>query len=87
MLFPVSISPIAHTSFIAGPILLGVKTPTFEGGRSSSSVSDEGLLYPDVAAGGDWKELPRHRDEEQVQLDVNRSFIYYPNSMSACIGH
>lgn len=26
-----------------------------------------------------WKELPRHRDEDQVQLDVNRSFVYYPN--------
>lgn len=23
--------------------------------------------------------LPRHRDEDQVQLDVNRSFVYYPN--------
>lgn len=33
--------------------------------------------------GGDWKELPRHRDEDQVQLDVNRSFIYYPNSLSS----
>lgn len=27
-----------------------------------------------------WRELPRHRDEDQVKLDVNRSFIYYPNS-------
>ncbi len=26
-----------------------------------------------------WKELPRHRDEDQVQLDVNRAFVYYPN--------
>ncbi|KAK6219550.1 GTPase-activating protein gyp10 [Colletotrichum tabaci] len=26
-----------------------------------------------------WKDLPRHRDEEQVALDVNRAFIYYPN--------
>ncbi|KAG7102824.1 GTPase-activating protein gyp10 like [Verticillium longisporum] len=32
--------------------------------------------------GGDWKELPRHRDEDQVQLDVNRSFIYYPNNQT-----
>ncbi|GJC88266.1 GTPase-activating protein gyp10 [Colletotrichum liriopes] len=28
---------------------------------------------------GSWKDLPRHRDEEQVALDVNRAFIYYPN--------
>lgn len=26
----------------------------------------------------DWQRLPPHRDEHQVQLDVNRSFIYYP---------
>ncbi|RAK99109.1 TBC domain-containing protein [Aspergillus ibericus CBS 121593] len=25
-----------------------------------------------------WDELPPHVDEEQVQLDVNRSFVYYP---------
>lgn len=28
----------------------------------------------------DWRELPPHRDEDQVRLDVNRSFIYYPSS-------
>ncbi|KAL9119387.1 MAG: hypothetical protein Q9187_004064, partial [Circinaria calcarea] len=27
----------------------------------------------------DWRYLPRHRDEDQVKLDVNRSFVYYPN--------
>ncbi|PBP25984.1 GTPase-activating protein gyp10 [Diplocarpon rosae] len=27
---------------------------------------------------GEWKKLPRHRDEDQVRLDVERSFIYYP---------
>ncbi|KAI0549722.1 rab-GTPase-TBC domain-containing protein [Xylaria curta] len=26
-----------------------------------------------------WRHLPRHRDEEQVKLDVDRSFVYYPN--------
>ena len=26
-----------------------------------------------------WEELPRHRDEDQVQLDVNRAFVYYPD--------
>ncbi|TVY48052.1 GTPase-activating protein [Lachnellula occidentalis] len=29
-----------------------------------------------------WKRLPKHRDEDQVQLDVNRSFIYYPHDQS-----
>jgi len=23
--------------------------------------------------------LSRHRDEDQVELDVNRSFVYYPD--------
>ena len=27
-----------------------------------------------------WRDLPPHRDENQVELDVNRSFIYYPKS-------
>ena len=27
-----------------------------------------------------WHDLPRHKDEDQVELDVNRSFIYYPKS-------
>ncbi|KAH7383735.1 rab-GTPase-TBC domain-containing protein [Cadophora sp. MPI-SDFR-AT-0126] len=31
---------------------------------------------------GDWKSLPKHRDEDQVQLDVDRSFIYYPTNQS-----
>ena len=28
----------------------------------------------------DWRQLPKHKDEDQVKLDVNRSFIYYPSS-------
>ncbi|KAI4724934.1 hypothetical protein E4T49_07298 [Aureobasidium sp. EXF-10728] len=26
----------------------------------------------------DWQEMPVHRDEEQVKLDVHRAFVYYP---------
>ncbi|KAF2805094.1 uncharacterized protein BDZ99DRAFT_424309 [Mytilinidion resinicola] len=29
-----------------------------------------------------WTSLPPHRDEDQVKLDVNRSFVYYPNNES-----
>lgn len=29
-------------------------------------------------SGEDWTELPKHREEGQVKLDVDRSFIYYP---------
>ena len=30
----------------------------------------------------DWHDLPRHKDEDQVHLDVNRAFVYYPKSRS-----
>ncbi|KFX90696.1 hypothetical protein V490_06323 [Pseudogymnoascus sp. VKM F-3557] len=30
-----------------------------------------------------WQKLPRHVDEDQVQLDVNRAFIYYPTDQTA----
>ena len=29
---------------------------------------------------GSWRELPPHKDESQVDLDVNRAFVYYPQS-------
>ncbi|KAJ1333561.1 TBC1 domain family member 20 [Microdochium nivale] len=29
-----------------------------------------------------WHALPRHHDEDQVRLDVDRSFVYYPNDDS-----
>ena len=29
-----------------------------------------------------WESLPPHKDEDQVQLDVNRAFIYYPNNQT-----
>ncbi|KAL2754576.1 hypothetical protein ACRALDRAFT_2108678 [Sodiomyces alcalophilus JCM 7366] len=50
----------------AWPVLLGVPNSQGEEERADDT--------PDAS----WKELPRHRDEEQVQLDVNRAFIYYP---------
>ena len=33
---------------------------------------------PNISGIADWKELPEHREEGQVELDVNRSFVYYP---------
>ncbi len=54
-----------------GPILLGYE----------QSSSDKELHETT------WRVLPRHRDEDQVQLDVNRAFVYYPNStaISNCL--
>ncbi|CEI65801.1 hypothetical protein FVEN_g7521 [Fusarium venenatum] len=56
----------------AWPILLGIDAPS-DDQEDLSSMQDDS---------GDWKGLPRHRDEDQVQLDVNRSFVYYPNNQS-----
>ncbi|KAF2004602.1 hypothetical protein P154DRAFT_519108 [Amniculicola lignicola CBS 123094] len=37
-----------------------------------------GCSREEAAASPAWKELPPHRDEGQVALDVNRAFVYYP---------
>lgn len=57
----------------AWPVLLGLDPENDDGGL------DKGTSSPTVEDGGSWKELPRHGDEDQVQLDVNRAFIYYPS--------
>jgi len=47
------------------------------------------LGYADFTQGGikpanppreDWEKLAPHKDEDQVRLDVDRSFVYYPKS-------
>ncbi|KAI1192221.1 rab-GTPase-TBC domain-containing protein [Nemania serpens] len=52
----------------AWPILLGFDAGATSGGSTETSAS--------------WRHLPPHRDEEQVRLDVDRSFVYYPNDNS-----
>ena len=47
-----------------GPVLLGYTLP-FESDASEHAA---------------WRDLPRHKDEDQVRLDVDRAFIYYPKS-------
>ncbi|KAH0563281.1 hypothetical protein GP486_002152 [Trichoglossum hirsutum] len=53
---------------IAWPLLLGCGDSGCSGGGK-----ERGLA---------WRALPRHDDEDQVKLDVNRSFIYYPSDRS-----
>jgi len=55
------------TSLSTGPILLGIPIGTTE--AEADAESDE--VQP-------WRDLPCHKDEDQVQLDVNRAFTYYP---------
>ncbi len=60
-----------------GPILLGSVD-------SWGSTDLDGEANPVPGAedrAEDWRNLPRHRDEDQVKLDVDRSFVYYPNGM------
>lgn len=53
-----------------GPILLGIPLD-----------HDKAEPGPDGSASApSWESLPHHKDEDQVQLDVNRAFIYYPDS-------
>ncbi|KAH8889786.1 hypothetical protein GQ53DRAFT_651850 [Thozetella sp. PMI_491] len=57
----------------AWPVLLGL---------ASSDFDQEGAAEDVASNGSSWKELPRHRDEDQVRLDVDRAFVYYPNCQS-----
>jgi len=54
----------------AWPLLLGCK--------ASDEDSNGGIKDSD-----NWKSLPKHDDEDQVRLDVDRSFIYYPEDQSS----
>lgn len=64
--------------FQQGPILLGLPPPIDEKEGDSTHSADSDAAPLDDA----WKEFPCHKDEYQVQLDVNRSFVHYPNGMS-----
>lgn len=56
----------AHAHEVPGPILLG---------------TNRDATTPEKVGRDDWHNLEPHRDEDQVQLDVNRSFVYYPNGI------
>ncbi|KAG6005860.1 hypothetical protein E4U21_007568 [Claviceps maximensis] len=59
---------------LAWPVLLGLSSEPPECNAESNGCDTDGEC--------DWGELPRHPDEEQVQLDVERSFVYYPTDKS-----
>ncbi|KAM3511664.1 hypothetical protein MY11210_004681 [Beauveria gryllotalpidicola] len=66
---------------LAWPILLGLPAPRIHAAHDEPLPESEHHVH---GGSGSWKELPRHRDEDQVQLDVNRSFVYYPHDLSDC---
>ncbi|KAG9257330.1 rab-GTPase-TBC domain-containing protein [Emericellopsis atlantica] len=53
----------------AWPILMGL-----------SGLGDADEKHDHISS--EWETLPPHRDESQVELDVNRSFVYYPHDQS-----
>ncbi|RYP05996.1 hypothetical protein DL765_009644 [Monosporascus sp. GIB2] len=65
----------------AWPILLGSVNPGYTtdlDGNADNAPGPE--LRPDESKAAEgWRNLPRHPDEDQVKLDVDRSFVYYPN--------
>lgn len=71
----------ANTSI--GPVLLGVpvRFSSDDASEKPSESDDDGTVRlaasdPDYAS---WKTLPPHSEEGQVQLDVDRAFVYYPD--------
>ncbi|KAK8128580.1 RabGAP/TBC [Apiospora sp. TS-2023a] len=68
----------------AWPILLGSSSSSPDPAHHNGTVPTtrnglSGESEKDNAGDKHWRELPRHRDEDQVRLDVDRSFIYYPD--------
>ncbi|KAJ2902582.1 hypothetical protein MKZ38_000343 [Zalerion maritima] len=59
---------------LAWPILLGC-------GKSNQETEDAGDHEKNLPS-TPWKDLPRHQDEDQVKLDVDRAFVYYPTPIS-----
>jgi TBC1 domain family member 20 len=55
---------------LEGPILLGINPEKTTVVEEKSLISDQ------------WSNLPRHPDEDQVQLDVDRAFVYYPQGLN-----
>jgi hypothetical protein len=57
-----------------GPVLLGIQNGTAAGlSNQEQRVAEEESR---------WQDLPPHKDEDQVDLDVKRSFVYYPQGQS-----
>ncbi|KAL7785972.1 rab-GTPase-TBC domain-containing protein [Trichoderma ceciliae] len=66
----------------AWPILLGLPlSPDEKEGDGAHSANPDADADADTSS-AEWKDLPRHGDEDQVQLDVNRSFVHYPSDQS-----
>lgn len=68
----VACKSLAKLKHLYVPRLTATKGPILLGYRSEESEP--------IGSARSWRDLPSHKDEDQVELDVNRSFIYYPKS-------
>lgn len=66
---------------LAWPVLLGIPLSE-DGGVNTREAEEKAGIAADEEADA-WKSMPQHRDEEQVQLDVNRAFVHYPTHASS----
>ncbi|KAF3904741.1 hypothetical protein ABW20_dc0101446 [Dactylellina cionopaga] len=64
----------------AWPLLLGYDPSNIwtELEDAKVKLEDGKVVLPDYLGLTPYTDLPPHRDEYQVELDVNRSFVYYP---------
>lgn len=89
-LHTVHTSSYSRNHGILGPILLGLSGPDEEDEKGDFvEVKEEKPTGNDDPATDTslpaWEDLPPHKDEAQVQLDVDRSFVYYPNRMTTIL--
>ncbi|OAL36795.1 hypothetical protein AYO20_03850 [Fonsecaea nubica] len=60
-----------------------VKLATSTGGLLTDELRRQASpAQPEHSNQHQWRSLPRHPDEDQVQLDVDRAFVYYPKDES-----
>lgn len=57
-----------------------MRFPSYDSGEKPSSAAAEEpvRLTASESEDGSWKALPPHAEEGQVELDVARAFVYYP---------
>ncbi|TGJ64326.1 hypothetical protein EYR41_010389 [Orbilia oligospora] len=69
----------------AWPILLGYDSSVIKTELEDAKVKleDDKIILQDYLGRVPYTDLPSHRDEEQVALDVNRSFVYYPSGLTS----
>ncbi|EPS43475.1 hypothetical protein H072_2540 [Dactylellina haptotyla CBS 200.50] len=68
----------------AWPLLLGYDPSNIKTELEDAKVKleDGKVILQDYFDRIPYTKLPAHRDEDQVELDVNRSFVYYPTGLT-----